>query len=68
MRGRSLAAPLLRQGRVRSDAMDQAAVGIRGLGRRSRVLSKTDYGPALVVLRWGAAGALAKAGGAAGLQ
>eukprot|EP00969_Alexandrium_andersonii_P249124 11010396-Alexandrium_andersonii.AAC.1 len=42
-----LARPVLRKGRLRGDAVDQAVASIRRLGHR-RILLKTDNGPALV--------------------
>eukprot|EP00969_Alexandrium_andersonii_P211326 9333326-Alexandrium_andersonii.AAC.1 len=46
-----LAHPVLRKGRLRDDAVGQAAVSIRRLGHRQRVLLKTDNEPASVDLR-----------------
>eukprot|EP00969_Alexandrium_andersonii_P019391 846374-Alexandrium_andersonii.AAC.1 len=46
-----LAHPPLCKGRLRDDAMDQAAASIRRLGHRQRVLLKTGNEPALVDLR-----------------
>eukprot|EP00969_Alexandrium_andersonii_P125731 5558881-Alexandrium_andersonii.AAC.1 len=47
----TLAHPVLRKGRLRDDAVDQAAVSIRRLGHRQWILLKTDNEPALVDLR-----------------
>eukprot|EP00969_Alexandrium_andersonii_P049691 2180956-Alexandrium_andersonii.AAC.1 len=47
----TLARPVLRKGRLRDDAVDQAAASIRRLGHHQRVLLKTDNEPALVDLR-----------------
>eukprot|EP00969_Alexandrium_andersonii_P059402 2615968-Alexandrium_andersonii.AAC.1 len=46
-----LARPALCKGRLRDDAVDQAAASIRRLGHRQRVLLETDDEPALVDLR-----------------
>eukprot|EP00969_Alexandrium_andersonii_P029433 1284794-Alexandrium_andersonii.AAC.1 len=46
-----LAHPALRKGRLRDDAVGQAAASIQWLGHRQRVLLKIDNEPALVDLR-----------------
>eukprot|EP00969_Alexandrium_andersonii_P028461 1242480-Alexandrium_andersonii.AAC.1 len=47
----SLAHPALCKGRLRDDAVGQAASSIRRLGHRQSLLLKTDNEPALVDLR-----------------
>eukprot|EP00969_Alexandrium_andersonii_P180807 7990235-Alexandrium_andersonii.AAC.1 len=46
-----MAHPVLCKGRLRDDAVAQAATSIRRLGHHHRVLLKTDNEPALVDLR-----------------
>eukprot|EP00969_Alexandrium_andersonii_P028846 1259463-Alexandrium_andersonii.AAC.1 len=46
-----LARPVLRKGRLRDDAVGQAAASIRRLRHHQRALLKTDNKPALVDLR-----------------
>eukprot|EP00969_Alexandrium_andersonii_P124636 5509308-Alexandrium_andersonii.AAC.1 len=46
-----LARPVLRKGRLRDDAVDQAVASIRRLGHHHRVLLKTGNEPALLDLR-----------------
>eukprot|EP00969_Alexandrium_andersonii_P208985 9229943-Alexandrium_andersonii.AAC.1 len=55
--------PARRKGRTFEDTVDQAAESIHRLGRRGRLLLKTDNEPALVDLRRGVADALASASG-----
>eukprot|EP00969_Alexandrium_andersonii_P085796 3782220-Alexandrium_andersonii.AAC.1 len=47
----TLARPVLCKGRLRDDAVDQAAASFRRLGHHQRVLLKTDNEPAVVDLR-----------------
>eukprot|EP00969_Alexandrium_andersonii_P164187 7256697-Alexandrium_andersonii.AAC.1 len=46
-----LAHPVLRKGRLRDDAVDQAVASIRRLGRHPRVLLKSGNEPATLDLR-----------------
>eukprot|EP00969_Alexandrium_andersonii_P278956 12328683-Alexandrium_andersonii.AAC.1 len=45
--GAILARPVLRKGRLREGTVDQAVSSIHRLGRRDKVLRKTDNEPAL---------------------